>query len=97
MSDVEFHNPEAPVEHRLMDVVYSSTTSKAWVVSLAAAEVHGVSHVELRLARSGVDDVVVLTCWEGTVEQAGALEAWGASLQQVPELIASVIRLVTAD
>ena len=88
MSDVEFHNPDAPVEHQLLDVIYATDDPGSWVVSLAAAEVSGMHHVELRLERGADPTTVVLSCWEGTAE------SWGASLSEIPELIASVIRLV---
>ena len=94
VSEVEFHNPEAPVEHQLLDVIYATDDPTSWVISLAAAEQDGTHHVELRLERSGAEQTVVLSCWEGTVESAGPLETWGASLSLMPELIASVIRVV---
>ena len=96
MSEVGFHDAEAPVEHQLLDVIYATNDPGSWVISLAAAEVSGLHHVELRLERSGAEQSVVLSCWEGTVESAGPLETWGASLSLMPELIASVIRLVEA-
>ncbi len=94
MSDVEFHNPDAPVEHQLLDVIYATDDPGSWVVSLAAAEVSGMHHVELRLERGADPTTVVLSCWEGTAESSGPPESWGASLSEIPELIASVIRLV---
>ena len=94
VSEVEFHNPEAPVEHQLLDVVYATDDPTSWVISLAAAEQDGMHHVELRLERGGDDLTVVLSCWEGTTESAGPPESWGASLSGIPELVASAIRVV---
>jgi len=94
VSEVEFHNPEAPVEHQLLDVIYATDDPGSWVISLAAAEQDGMHHVELRLERGGDDVTVVLSCWEGTAESPGPPESWGASLSGIPELVASAIRVV---
>jgi len=60
MNEVNFHDVEAPVAHQLLDVIYSSddpSNPRAFTVTLAAAELDQMTHVELRLARPrGAED-----------------------------------------
>jgi len=61
LSEVELQNPDAPVEHQLLDVIFATNDPGSCVISLAAAEVSGLHHVELCLERGGDDTTVVLS------------------------------------
>ena len=97
MTDANFHDVESPVTHQLLDVVFSSddpANQAAFTVTLGAAELDGVTHIELRLARSSDGQSILLGCWEGVTSQTGPPSEWGASLAQLPEMVAAVVRLV---
>ena len=97
MNDVNFQDVEAPVAHQLRDAIYSSddpTDPATFTVTLAAAELDQMTHVELRLSRRRGAESILLRCWEGVTSEADPPSEWGASLAQSPEMVAEVIRLV---
>jgi len=96
-SDIDFHDVEAPVAHQLLDVVYSGddpTDQNTFAVTLAAAELEHMTHIELRLTRRRGAESILLGCWEGVTSETGPPSEWGAGLAQLPEMVAEVIRLV---
>jgi hypothetical protein len=96
-NDANFHDAGATVTHQLLDVVFSSddpANQAAFTVTLGAAELDGVTHIELRLPRGCDNQSILLGYWEGVTSQTGPPSEWGASVVRLPEMMAAVVRLV---